>query len=174
MSRYLGTVELLARCWGLDGRFAGAASIGRGYDACLASRVEASPRGKMVAGKAFTEERRIVLHSALFVAGREEDRNATFLHECAHIIADIRYGANCRHDWRWERVMEMLGEPPEVRHELDYLSPRRHAVVTWVCANCGEEFHYVRRPRRRIQDCCCRRCGPELGALFAREAMAAV
>ena len=66
----------------------------------------------MQAGVAYTEERRIVLNAKLLEAGREADRDATFLHECAHILANRRYRARCNHDHRWKRVMEMLGEPP--------------------------------------------------------------
>jgi SprT protein len=130
--------------------------------------VEISRRGKTVAGKAYTRERRIVLNTALFLPGREADRNSTFLHECAHVIADIRYGRDCGHGWRWRRVMDLMGEPPDTRHEFSYLSPKTHAVVTWVCRNCGEEYYYVRRPRRRIEESCCSRCGPHRGELFAK------
>ncbi len=173
MPRILGSVALVAQAWEIERRLAGAARIGRAYGECLNSTVEISRRGKTVAGKAYTHERRIVLNSALLVAGRDADRDSTLLHECAHIIADIRYGCDCRHDWRWRRVMELLGESPAVHHDIAYLSPRRHAVVTWVCTNCGEEYHYVRRPRRRVHDCYCRHCGPDTGQLFARKEAAA-
>ena len=61
--------------------------------------------------------------------------------------------------------MALLGEPPEIAHELDYLSRKAKAIVTWVCEACGEEYHYVRMPRRRIEDCYCHQCGPERGRL---------
>ncbi|MFQ5783353.1 MAG: SprT-like domain-containing protein [Alphaproteobacteria bacterium] len=169
MARILGSVALVAAAWGLDGRLARARRIGSGYGECLACTVGISRRGKTLAGKALTPERRIVINSALLIAGREADRDATFLHECAHVIADIRYRAFCRHDWRWRRVMALLGEPARAHHDIACLSPRAHAVVTWVCAHCGEEFHYVRAPRRRIEDCCCRACGPRLGRLYVKE-----
>jgi len=94
-----------------------------------------------------------------------KDRNSTFLHECAHILADLRFGRNCRHDKRWEQTMEMLGEPPNVRHRIDYISAKAHAVETWECGNCGEEYHFVRPPRRTVKDCYCRPCGPRRGQL---------
>ena len=167
MPRILGSVALVAQAWGIDQRLTGVARIGRAYGECLNSTVEISRRGKTVAGKAYTHERRIVLNSALLVPGREADRDATFLHECAHIVTDIRYNRDCRHDWRWCRVMGLLGESPATHHDIAYLSPRMHAVVTWVCANCGEAYHYVRRPRRRIDECYCSHCGPDFGHLFA-------
>ena len=173
MARFLGSVEQVARVWALAGRLARAARIGRAYGECLTSAVEISRRGKTVAGKAYTRDRRIVLNTALLLPGREADRDSTFLHECAHIIADVRYGRDCRHGWHWRRVMDLMGEPPEVQHDFNYLSPKMHAVVTWICTNCGEKFHYVRRPRRRIEESCCGHCGPRRGELRVMSEQAA-
>jgi hypothetical protein len=61
--------------------------------------------------------------------------------------------------------MKLLGEKPAVRHDLSYLSRAAHAVVTWQCENCDDEYHFVRRPRRRPSSCYCRTCGPSLGQL---------
>lgn len=165
MPRVLGTVDEIAIAWDLERRLLGVSHYGTGFTECLKSAVEVSNRSKVQAGAAYTRERRIVLNAALLVAGREADRNSTFLHECAHIIADLRHNRNCRHDSRWQKVMALLGEPPIVRHHIDYISARVHAVVTWSCSNCGEEYHFVRPPRRRIQDCYCRPCGPKRGSL---------
>lgn len=140
---------------------------------CLASTVEVSGRAKTQAGIAYTDERRIVLNSRLLLPGRESDRDATLLHECAHILANIHYRRNCRHNQHWRGVMRTLGEPPEVSHEIEYLSRKTHAVATWVCSQCGYAYHFVRRPRRRIDECYCRSCGPKRGRLsaVAREAL---
>ncbi|MEE9140357.1 MAG: SprT-like domain-containing protein [Alphaproteobacteria bacterium] len=165
----LGTVAGVASAWGLKGRLRGAAGIGGAFRGCLECTVEITRRAKIQAGAAYTKERRIVLNAQLLLLGREADRDATFLHECAHVIADLRYGRNCRHDWRWQRVMALLGEPPEISHKLEYLSRETHAVVTWICTGCGEEYHYVRAPRRRIWECYCSMCGPEGGRLRAAE-----
>ena len=165
MAQLLGTVGEVSRGWGLKERLEGASRIGRAYTECLACTVEASRRALIMAGAAYTEERKIVLNADLLGLGREADRNSTLLHECAHIIANLRYGWNCRHGCRWSRVMALLGEPPEIAHELDYLSRKAKAIVTWVCEACGEEYHYVRMPRRRIEDCYCHTCGPERGRL---------
>ncbi len=166
MAKTIGTVAECAAAWGLSDRLERVRRLGRAWAACLACRVEISRRAKTVAGKAYAAERRIVLNARLLVPGREADRDATFLHECAHVLADIRYRAHCRHDWRWRRIMALLGEPPQVSHDIPYLSPQAHAVVVWACAQCGERFHYVRAPRRRLADCYCRRCGPRLGRLL--------
>lgn len=168
MLQVLGTVEEVATAWRLMSKLERAERIGRAYVACLKSTVEASQRARTQAGIAYTDERRIVLNAALLERGRETDRDATFLHECAHVIANLRHGWNCRHGARWQRIMAMLGEPPEVSHNLAYLSREALAVITWVCSECGEAYHFVRRPRRRIQDCYCAVCGPTLGVLYQR------
>ncbi len=165
MTNVLGTVAEVAKAWNLDERLECVSRIGRAYGECLRSAVEVTRRARTLAGIAYTDERRIVLNAQLLVPGREEHRDSTFLHECAHMVANVRYGCNCRHDWRWRRIMDMLGEPPEVSHTLDFLSRELHAVVTWICTACGEDYHFVRRPRRRIQDCYCRACGPDRGRL---------
>ncbi len=167
----LGTVAQVAKAWGLDERLACAAGLGGAFEACLKSTVKVSRRAKVQAGVAYPKERRIVLNARLLAPGREADRDATLLHECAHIIADLRYGRNCRHNWRWRQVMQMLGEPPEVSHRLDYLSRRAHAAVTWICTGCGEQYHFVHAPRRRIKECYCRLCGPQYGRLAVAEAL---
>lgn len=170
VAKVIGTVAECAAAWGLADRLGAARRLGRAWAVCLACRVEISRRARTLAGKAHTAERRIVLNARLLVPGRERDRDATFLHECAHVLADVRYRAHCRHDWRWRRVMALLGEPARVSHDIAYLSPKAHAVVVWACVHCGERFYYVRPPRRRIEDCYCRRCGPRHGRLVALDA----
>ena len=165
MVQILGSVGEVATEWGVEDALLNVSHLGYAYVETLRASVEVSERAKIQAGAAYTRERRIVLNGALLVPGHERDRNATFLHECAHILADLKHGRNCRHDWRWEQVMEMLGQDPVVRHKIDYISARAHAVVTWSCENCGEQYYFVRPPRRRIQDCYCRPCGPRRGQL---------
>ena len=164
-ARVLGSVGELAAAWGLSDRLAQASALGPAFREMLDCGVEISRRAKTLAGAAYTEERRIVLNVALLEKGRESDRDATFLHECAHILADLFHGRPCKHSEAWREIMKLLGEKPAVRHELSYLSRAAHAVVTWQCENCGDEYHFVRRPRRRPSSCYCRACGPARGQL---------
>jgi SprT protein len=171
----LGTVGELAEAWGLRERFEQA--VQRAYAdkravlspkavrEALGCVVEISQRAKTLAGAAYTEQRRIVLNAQLLRAGREGDRDSTFLHECAHILADLTHGKACRHGRPWREIMSLLGEPAEVGHRLEYLSRKAHARISWVCVACGRKHYFVRKPRRRIEDCYCRRCGPDDGAL---------
>ena len=161
----LGDVAAVAARWGVAERLARVESLGAAYRACLASTVEADARAAVQAGKAWPNERRIVLHRELLGPGREEDRNATFLHECAHILADRRHDKPCRHGPLWRATMAMLGEPPTARHDIPYLSREARARYVWTCAACGRDHPFVRKPRRRILDCHCRHCGPDRGTL---------
>lgn len=171
----LGTVGELAEAWGLRERFERAlqAAYGekrvvltpRAVREALDCAVEISQRAKTLAGAAYTEQRRIVLNAQLLREGREPDRDSTFLHECAHILADLTHGKACRHGRPWREIMLLLGEPAEVGHRLEYLSRKAHARISWVCVACGRKHYFVRKPRRRIEDCYCRRCGPNDGRL---------
>jgi len=165
MTDEIGTVGELARAWRLEGRLRRALPFGTALERCFDCRVEVSDRAKTVAGTAFTRERRIVLNAALLRPGREADRDATFLHECAHIIANLHRRRDCGHGAGWREVMDVLGEPAERCHSIRYLSPKAHAVVTWLCRSCGQEYHFVRRPRRRPENCWCAHCGPRTGRL---------
>ena len=166
----LGTVGEVAEAWGLLARLRRATADNPAFADVIDSMVEVSRRAKTLAGTAYAEQRRIVLNAALLQPGREADRNATFLHECAHLIADLATGRRNRHGPVWRDVMALLGEPAVVTHNLPYLSRAAHAAVTWICTACGTEHHFVRRPRRRIRDCYCRTCGPARGRLSVKRA----
>lgn len=159
----------LAQAWGLAGRLEQAAHMGAAYHDCLDSTVEADGRAAVLAGKAWPGDKRIVLHAELLKDGRETDRDSTFLHECAHILADRRYGRPCKHGALWRATIVTLGELPVTHHDIPYLSRAAHARVIWSCTACGETYPFVRKPRRRIRDCYCRHCGPRKGILVELE-----
>ncbi len=161
----MGKVAEVAALWGVADRLERVSHMGSAYLDCLDSLVEADGRASVQAGKAWPSDRRILLHAELLKPGREEDRNATFLHECAHILADRRYGRACKHGPLWRATIVALGELPTAHHEISYLSRTAHAKVVWTCTSCGETYPFVRKPRRRIRDCYCRLCGPERGVL---------
>lgn len=151
--------------WGVAERLERVRHLGDAFGDCLESMVEVDGRASVQAGKAWPADKRILLHTELLKPGREEDRNATFLHECAHILADRRYGRPCKHGPLWRATIVALGELPVIHHDIPYLSRTAHARVVWTCRNCGETYPFLRRPRRRIVDCYCRHCGPQLGVL---------
>lgn len=165
--RDLGSVAGLAARWQLlDGRLDGAAALTRGFAACMAANVSAGRRMRTRAGSAWPGRRLIMLHPDLLRPGHEVDRDQTFLHECAHLIADLEHGRPCGHDARWRAVMLAIGEVPATTHRIDYLQAAAQARVIWRCTGCGRDHAFVRRPRRALRSCHCRACGPERGRLI--------
>jgi predicted SprT family Zn-dependent metalloprotease len=163
--RRIGTVREIAERWGLAHRLSRAAELDPAFRDLLDSAVVISRRARTLAGAAYAAERRIVLNARLLERGRERDRDATFLHECAHVLADRFHGRPCRHGDRWREIMRLLGEVPNVRHRIPYLSREANAKFVWRCVSCLQAYHYVRRPRRKIENCYCASCGPSDGKL---------
>ncbi len=163
--RQIGTVREIAERWGLAGRLSRAADKGPAFREMLDCVVVVSRRARTLAGAAYAADRRIVLNARLLENGCEEDRDATFLHECAHVLADLFHERPCRHGAPWREMMRLLGEVPNVRHRIPYLSREANAKIIWRCTGCAQAYHYVRRPRRRLKDCYCADCGPVRGRL---------
>ncbi|MBO6783677.1 MAG: SprT-like domain-containing protein [Alphaproteobacteria bacterium] len=161
----IGTVREIAERWGLSSRLARAAEFEPAFREMLDCAVVISRRARTLAGAAYAAERRIVLNARLLEQGREKDRDATFIHECAHVLADLAHNRSCRHGARWREMMRLLGEVPNVRHRIPYLSREANAKFIWRCLGCARAYHYVRRPRRKIADCYCAECGPSRGRL---------
>ena len=162
---HIGLVGELAEKWKLLGYLEFAIVLGEPYQELLECTVNISKRAKTRAGIAYISDRKIVLNAALLKPGREKDRDDTFLHECAHILADLYHGYPCKHGKLWKEMMELLSQKPETRHNLTYLSREAHAVTIWKCTRCNQKYHFVRRPRRKINNSYCRYCGPKLGVL---------
>lgn len=163
--RRIGTVREIAEGWGLAARLDRAASYEPAFREMLDCVVVVSRRARTLAGAAYAAERRIVLNARLLEHGRERDRDSTFIHECAHVLADLAHKRSCRHGAGWREMMRLLGEAPNVRHRIPYLSREANAKIIWRCTGCAQAYHYVRRPRRRITDCYCADCGPGQGRL---------
>ena len=161
----IGTVREIAERWGLAARLARASEFDLAFREMLNCAVVISRRARTLAGAAYANERRIVLNARLLEQGREVDRDSTFIHECAHVLADLAHKRPCRHGASWREMMRLLGEVPNVRHRIPYLSREANAKIIWGCINCAQAYHYVRRPRRRITDCYCADCGPRKGRL---------
>ena len=83
----LGSVRELSDKWGLTEQLQKGEVLGPPFREVLECAVEISKRAKILAGTANSQERRIVLNVALLEIGRENDRNVTFMHECAHTVS---------------------------------------------------------------------------------------
>ena len=69
-----------------------------------------------LAGKWVPSEKVIYLNQLLIV----EHETATFLHELAHCVADLKYGFwIAAHGWQWAQVMITFGQKPERCHNYN-------------------------------------------------------
>jgi SprT protein len=110
-----------------------------------------------------TGEEHIELNAELLVPGREKERNDTFLHEVAHLIAGIK----AQHGLAWKRAAMRLGAKPVTCHNLPFLvakaQPKR-AVAR--CTRCGHTWFQARVVKRwRWETRIHRRCGGRLEAV---------
>ena len=117
----------------------------------------------------------IELHAELLVAGREEERDQTLLHETAHLIVALLYPESKRrhsriksHGREWKIVMRKLGCQPDrcSNHEFMKEHCAKKAKLTYACQHCGEEFHAQRR--WKIERKYHPPCGKRVGKLYLK------
>ncbi|KKN24831.1 hypothetical protein LCGC14_0890710, partial [marine sediment metagenome] len=79
-------------------------------------------------GQISPRKKLIELHTELLVAGREEHRDQTLLHETAHLIIFLLYPESMRrhsrikaHGVEWKMVMRQLGCQPDRCSNHDFL-----------------------------------------------------
>jgi hypothetical protein len=121
--------------------------------------VEFVPRSNRIAGQCRPPgSKRLVgvirLHRELFVAGREADRNQTFLHEVAHQINFYlnRYSyARSPHGAFWKRIMVSMGAAPRTCHSYTFLMEKARAdreakghKHEYTCKDCGFTYKKMR------------------------------
>lgn len=118
-------------------------------------------KGTIRAGAATRRGKIIELNSKLFTIGTKQDVRETFLHETAHILADLYYSRDCNHNWRWVRMARLLGDTGDRCHDYDYLiAERKPRSLTYVCTICNQVYHRAKRMNtRRLR---CGRCRGEL------------
>lgn len=84
----------------------------------------------------------------------------TALHEIAHAIAFVRYGASQHHNYRWQQICAEIGIPGESR----CYDPERDGTVTVpykyriLCLKCNEVVGYRDRKRREMAERCVSNC----------------
>jgi predicted SprT family Zn-dependent metalloprotease len=74
------------------------------------------------AGKAYWRpvagNHKIRLSAKIWPYMTEQQRYETVVHEVCHIIANINFARNCKHDWRWRLTMRNAGVKPERCHNI--------------------------------------------------------
>jgi predicted SprT family Zn-dependent metalloprotease len=82
--------------------------------------VELNNRMRSVAGRALYSSSKIKINYRLHLKNYKELK-ATYIHELAHILTDSTYSRkNCKpHGKEWQEIMRIMGEAPEVTHNMD-------------------------------------------------------
>lgn len=121
-------------------------------------RVEWNARLKSCAGRADFRARLISLNPRLH--DYPDEIEGTFLHELAHILAQLRAGRRriSPHGSEWRQACRDLGIANEKRcHNLPFAITERIRHFLYKCPNCAEIFPRVRKIRRVVAClACCR------------------
>lgn len=125
--------------------------------------VELSNRMVSCGGRAFTRTmtmngNRSTLAVKITINARLHELNPgnlrqTYLHELAHIAANLLHNDNCRHDERWAAVMKVLGLSPDKYHKMDCSSLRKareRRLHKWQCVSCGRGYMVTTRMHNRV------------------------
>ena len=119
--------------------------------------------------------RRTRYSKPLWPLASPEEREETVRHEVAHVLANIKYGANCAHDRRWQAMHRACGGKKGRTHNVDRGSlGRKQARFAVPCPGCSR-VHSVSKSMRtkwirrlQIRVCACRTRLPYTLVLNAR------
>jgi len=101
-------------------------------------------------------DRQVELHTELLVAGREEHRDQTLLHETAHLIIALlfpesrfKHSRIKSHGREWKTVMRQLGARDDrcSNHEFMKEHKAKKAKLMYACQRCEEEFPAMKRKK---------------------------
>ncbi|MEE8113879.1 MAG: SprT-like domain-containing protein [Nitrososphaerales archaeon] len=107
-------------------------------------------------GQVCHKKMQVELHAELLVAGREEQRDQTLLHETAHVIVGLlfpesrfKYSRVKSHGREWKAVMRQLGRKPDRCSNHDFLheAAAKKAKLMYACQRCEHEFPAMRRKK---------------------------
>lgn len=120
---------------------------------------ELSERMGTCAGKAFTQRafgeykpRKIQLNARLLAINPDE-LIPTYLHELAHIVANIFAGRQIGHKDGWKRIMRVLGVSDERCHSMDVSAFKRHVPkFSYQCVECPRKFELSKVRHTKYQE----------------------
>ena len=105
-------------------------------------------------GQISYKKKQIELHAELLIAGREEERDQTLLHETAHLIIALLYPESRKrhsriksHGREWKIVMRRLGVPEDRCSDHDFMKEYciKKAKIIYACQCCEIEIPAQRR-----------------------------
>jgi predicted SprT family Zn-dependent metalloprotease len=99
-------------------------------------------RRMRVSGDRYIEPRYIKLSVPIMVNNFEEFLKDVPGHEVAHYIATMKHNDDCNHDYRWQNVMRMIGQPANRTHQMETINTRR----LYKC-KCSCSIHHVTKQK---------------------------
>jgi predicted SprT family Zn-dependent metalloprotease len=105
--------------------------------------IDLNPRMRSTAGRAWTSKHKIQMNWRL-LKDKPADFESTFMHELAHMISVYQHGWTLGggHGAKWQRVMELLGYPPERCHSLDVSAlKQKRTKYLYRCVNANCKRH---------------------------------
>lgn len=77
----------------------------------------------------------------------------TYLHELAHIVANLMMEHQCGHGPAWKMVMGALGEPADRCHDMDVSAFRKvQKKYDYACTECYKDFEMTKIKHTKQQD----------------------
>ena len=107
-------------------------------------------------GQVSHKKMQVEIHALLLVAGREEQRDQTLLHETAHVIVGLLFpesrfrGSRIKnHGREWRAVMRQLGRKPDrcSNHDFMHEANVKKAKLMYACLRCEHQFPAQRRKK---------------------------
>ena len=138
-----------------------AARCGAAWDSPdLADRVRIgyNPRLRTTLGRAALDKRQVELNPRI-LRSHPAELVPTLVHELAHLVVHMRYGAVRPHGFHFRTLMRAVNLSPDATHDLpiQHLKrPRRRYLYLHRCGECG--YSFVARSVRRGYYCAA--CGP--------------
>lgn len=122
--------------------------IAKAEEYLFSYRVKLNTRFKTCAGMACYSKQTIELHPELLKIGREAERNDTFLHEIAHVLAYGLY-RHRGHGVHWRLIFKALGAKNPARcHHYNFLEGKERPYL-YTCLDCGHEIPRTRPIHKR-------------------------
>lgn len=114
-------------------------------------------------GTCYYDSKQIVIHYYFAEHGTEEQIRETILHEIAHALAGWQVQA---HGPEWQEIARRIGCKETTRCATDPAIPMAEGTYQAICFNCGQRFHYYRKPTYKGERWCNKPgCGREKGKL---------
>lgn len=117
--------------------------------------VDLSERMGTCAGKAWSSRVAIRLNARLLAINPDE-LVPTYLHEFAHVVANMLFEKQCHHGPYWKKIMAILGVSDDRCHKMDVSAFQRpQKRFAYSCMKCARDFQLTLTRHKRQQHHLC-------------------